>query len=155
MSFNAMNILAREGEDLAKPKILICAPTGKAASLIGKLFVVNFCITKHFINESYVGGTTLHKAFGLAFGDGPKKRNNQSEQVITVKEFVKYADKLEELKLIIIDEVSMMDCNLLYTIHNKMCSVMDKPTDVMFGGVSVVLVGDLLQVSGYFDLRNL
>ena len=32
---------------------------------------------------------------------------------------------------------------------------MDKPTDVMFGGVSVVLVGDLLQVSGYFDLRNL
>ena len=40
MSFNAMNILAREGEDLTKPKILICAPTGKAASLIGKFFVI-------------------------------------------------------------------------------------------------------------------
>ena len=31
---------------------------------------------------------------------------------------------------------------------------MDKPTDVMFGGVSVVLVGDLLQVSGNYYLRN-
>ena len=31
---------------------------------------------------------------------------------------------------------------------------MDKPTDVMFGGVSVVLVGDLLQVSGYYYLSN-
>ena len=150
----AEKILIKVEDDPLKPRVLLLAATGKAASLIGK-FVVNFCITKHFINESYVGGTTLHKAFGLAFGDGPKKKNNQSEQVITVKEFVKYADKLEELKLIIIDEVSMMDCNLLYTIHNKMCSVMDKSTDVMFGGVSVVLVGDLLQVSGYFDLRNL
>ena len=154
MSFNSMNILAREGEDLSKPKILICAPTGKAASLVGKCFVVNFVLQNTF-NKSYVGGTTLHKAFGLAFGGGPKKKNEQSEQVITVKEFVKYADKLEELKLIIIDEVSMMDSKLLYTIHNKMCSVMDKPTDVMFGGVSVVLVGDLLQVSGYYYLRNL
>ena len=40
----------------------------------------------------------------------------------------------------------MMDVKLLYKIHEKMCSVMDKPKDVMFGGVSVVLVGDLLQV---------
>ena len=40
MSFNAMNILAREGDDLTKPKILICAPTGKAASLVGKFLVV-------------------------------------------------------------------------------------------------------------------
>ena len=99
--------------------------------------------------------TFFHVLFKQICKNSKQKKNNQSEQVITVKEFVKYADKLEELKLIIIDEVSMMDCNLLYTIHNKMCSVMDKPTDVMFGGVSVVLVGDLLQVSGYFDLRNL
>ena len=92
----------------------------------------------------------MHKAFGLAFGDGPKKnKNEQSEQIISVKEFVKYADKLDELKLIIIDEVSMMDVKLLYKIHEKMCSVMDKPKDVLFGGVSVVLVGDLLQVRGY------
>ena len=89
----------------------------------------------------------MHKAFGLAFGGGRMKNNNdQSEQIISVKEYVKYADKLDELKLIIIDEVSMMDSKLLYKIHDKMCSVMDKPKDVLFGGVSVVLVGDLLQV---------
>ena len=82
----------------------------------------------------------------MAFGGGPRKKNEQSEQIISVKEFVKHADKLDELKLIIIDEVSMMDVKLLYKIHEKMCSVMDKPTDVMFGGISVVLVGDLLQV---------
>ena len=74
------------------------------------------------------------------------KKNEQSEQIISLKEFVKHADKLDELKLIIIDEVSMMDVKLLYKIHEKMCSVMDKPKDVLFGGVSVVLVGDLLQV---------
>ena len=81
----------------------------------------------------------------MAFGGG-RTKNDQSEQIISVKEYVKYADKLDELKLIIIDEVSMMDSKLLYKIHDKMCSVMDKPKDVLFGGVSVVLVGDLLQV---------
>ena len=97
----------------------------------------------------------MHKAFGLAFGDGPKKnKNEQSEQIISVKEFVKYADKLDELKLIIIDEVSMMDVKMLYKIHQKLCSVMDKPIDVIFGGVSVVLVGDLLQVGGYLVFNS-
>ena len=88
----------------------------------------------------------------MAFGGGKTKNiNDQSEQIISVKEFVKYADKLDELQLIIIDEVSMMDSKLLYKIHDKMCSVMDKPKDVMFGGISVVLVGDLLQVRHFFE----
>ena len=89
----------------------------------------------------------------MAFGGGPRK--NKSEEIITVKEFVKYADKLDELKLVIIDEVSMMDVSMLYQIHEKLCSVMDKPTDtVLFGGVSVVLVGDLLQVRHLFYIAN-
>ena len=92
----------------------------------------------------------------MAFGGGTNKnKNDQSEQIISVKEFVKYAEKLDELKLIIIDEVSMMDSKLLYKIHDKMCSVMDKPKDVLFGGVSVVLVGDLLQVNSLIILKIL
>ena len=38
ISYNARKILAKSGEDITKPKILICAPTGKAASLVGKFY---------------------------------------------------------------------------------------------------------------------
>ena len=69
-------------------------------------------------------------------------------------DYEKYADKLEELKLVIIDEVSMMDVQLLYQIHQKLCHIMDKPEDVLFGGVSVILFGDLLQVIYYYKTEK-
>ena len=51
---------------------------------------------------------------------------------------------LSKLKLLIIDEVSMVGCNMLLDIRERLNEILVQP-DVMFGNVSILAVGDLYQ----------
>ena len=51
---------------------------------------------------------------------------------------------LSELKIIIIDEVSLLSSDMLYRIHMRVCEIFQSKKP--FGGKIVFLVGDLLQV---------
>ena len=54
---------------------------------------------------------------------------------------------LGELDLLIIDEVSMVGANLLYRIHLRLSHIFQTDEEtVPFGGINVMLVGDLLQL---------
>ena len=53
---------------------------------------------------------------------------------------------LSELKLIIIDEISMVGADMLYRIHMRLTEIFETPVTVPFGGISIILVGDLLQL---------
>ena len=53
---------------------------------------------------------------------------------------------LSELKLIIIDEISLVGADMLYRIHMRLTKIFETPVTVPFGGINVVLVGDLLQL---------
>ena len=53
---------------------------------------------------------------------------------------------LAELKLIIIDEISMVGADMLYKIHMRLTEIFKTPVTVPFGGISIILVGDLLQL---------
>ena len=48
------------------------------------------------------------------------------------------------IKLIIIDEVSMVGADTLLTIHRRLCDIMSNSSP--FGGMSIICVGDLLQL---------
>ena len=48
--------------------------------------------------------------------------------------------------MLIIDEVSMVGANMLLEIHNRLQQIKAVLPDVMFGGVSVLAVGDLYQL---------
>ena len=53
--------------------------------------------------------------------------------------------RFEGCKVLIVDEVSMVGCCMLRDIHSRLCEIMqcqDKP----FGGMSVVLMGDFVQL---------
>ncbi|CAG2199319.1 unnamed protein product [Mytilus edulis] len=52
--------------------------------------------------------------------------------------------KLGYLSLLIIDEISMVGANPLYTIHRRLSEIMT--SDEPFGGISVIAVGDLSQL---------
>ena len=54
--------------------------------------------------------------------------------------------KLSKLKLLIIDEISMVGCNVLLDIHKILNEILVQPDDVMFGNVSILAVGDLYQL---------
>ena len=54
--------------------------------------------------------------------------------------------KLSRLILVIIDEVSMVGSNMLLEIHKRLQQIKGVPDDAVFGGVSILAVGDLYQL---------
>ena len=51
----------------------------------------------------------------------------------------------EYLKVVVIDEISLLGADTLFKIHLRLCEIF-KNEDLL-GGISVVLVGDLLQLA--------
>ena len=117
LAYHAEKILRQPGDHPDKPRVLLCAPTGKAASLIG--------------------GITLHKAFSLQFDN---KHHGLSD-----KQLAEFRSHFEELRLIIIDEMSLMDADKLYQILMRLREVLQN--EGLFGNIAIILVGDILQVS--------
>ena len=82
---------------------------------------------------------TLHAAFNLNF-------NGKEHEGLSDKQLAQFRTNLADLKLIIVDEMSMVDCNKLYKIHRRLCEIFQCSDDDLFANVGIVLVGDLLQV---------
>ena len=100
--------------------VLLTAPTGVAA------FNVN-CMT-------------LHSAFLLGRSKYSGFQPLSNDRVNTLRA------KLSKLVLLIIDEVSMVGANMLLEIHKRLQQIKAVLPHVMFGGVSILAVGDLYQL---------
>ena len=107
------------GQDLAKPSIVITASTGVAASRID--------------------GTTIHSAFTLPiYGIGiPRKK-------LTDKELHDFQQLYQYLKVLVIDEISMIGDKTLYDLDKYLRLI--KSNDTVYGGVSILTVGDFFQL---------
>ena len=63
------------------------------------------------------------------------------------KTLAELQENLSELKLIIIDEMSLVHADLFFKIDARLREIFRKQNPpVPFGGVSIVVVGDLLQI---------
>uniref|UniRef100_A0A8D8ZHS9 ATP-dependent DNA helicase n=1 Tax=Cacopsylla melanoneura TaxID=428564 RepID=A0A8D8ZHS9_9HEMI len=108
------------GGNKDKIVVLLCAPCGMAAFLIN--------------------GVTLHSAFALPvnkFG-GRQMPQLNADIANTIRE------KLFHIKLLIIDEISMVSSIMLDRIDCRLRQIKGK--DEPFGSVSVIAVGDLYQL---------
>lgn len=111
------------------PEVLLVAPTGKAAHNIG--------------------GVTAHHAFNLKFG-----ANNSSEGFTppAAEKLNSMRTKLADLKVVIIDEISMMGTSTLQKIHSTLNVVYkNNNPDRIFGGRSVIVLGDFNQLQPVKD----
>ena len=99
---------------------LLTAPTGVAA------FNIN--------------GMTLHSALFLGSSKYGGFQALSHDRLNTLR------SKLSKLMLVIIDEVSMVGCNMLLQIHKRLQQIKGVLPDVTFGGVSILAVGDLYQL---------
>jgi len=102
------------------------------------------------------GGVTMHSFFQLPFspflpqmswGFGTEERNHTDKSTL-IKNIRFNKDKIEllqELELLIIDEVSMLRCDMLDAI-DTILRHFRKKVRVPFGGVQVLYIGDLLQL---------
>ena len=110
-------IFRKPGDNPEMPYILKCAPTGSAAANIE--------------------GQTLHSVFSFNFGN----------------EFLTLSDKardekrnsFQNLKLLIIDEISMVSADMLYKIDLRLKEIKENMSS-QFGGIGVLCFGDLMQL---------
>ena len=112
------------GSNPEKVKILLTAPTGRAAFSIG--------------------GLTLHGAFQLPISQcGYDLLPLSSNSCNTLRY------KLSELKLIIIDEISMVGAKTLSQVDARLRQIFK--SHQIFGGVNVLVLGDLRQLRPVCD----
>lgn len=102
------------------PSVLLLAPTGVAA-----------------IN---IHGTTINTALGI-----PKEASTTSKP-LTDQNRSQMRIILSELKLIIIDEISMVGNTTLLNIHQRLKEIFNTPTSQLFAGISIIAVGDMYQL---------
>ena len=84
-----------------------------------------------------IKGMTLHTLFHLNFGNQLFKLSDKMKD--------KTRDQLGSLRLVIIDEYSMLSADMLYQINLRLQEITMRPDD-LFGGVSVILLGNMLQL---------
>ncbi|MCG8077008.1 MAG: AAA family ATPase, partial [Candidatus Thiodiazotropha taylori] len=111
----------REGENPDETRILLCAYMGFAAYNIN--------------------GKTIASAF--------HKKMFQSNQVMTADELNTFRIKYRHLKVVIIDEISMVGTRTLDFIDTRLQQLTG--TRINFGGLSVIAVGDLYQLKPVGD----
>lgn len=113
----------RPGQNPDNCQVLVCAPTGKAAY--------------------NVGGLTAHSAFNIPADQGFKFKPLDMQQLCT------YQTKYRYLKVIFIDEISMVGKRMLNFINLRLQEITGSTKP--FGGVSVIAFGDLFQLKPVMD----
>ena len=108
--------LRKPGDNPDQPKMMIMAFTGIAASQIG--------------------GSTVHSALGLKFGSEYLPMGDEQKS--------RLRKMYQHLKVVIIDELSMISSDNLYAIHKRLQEI--KGNEDPFGDVAIVIFGDLLQL---------
>lgn len=86
--------------------------------------------------------TTMHSFFFNEF-DGIDEGYQNPDEYTSVRNEA-FFDKIENVDMLIIDEVSMVRSDTMEMIH-KICSVA-RGNNAPFGGIKVVLIGDLFQL---------
>ena len=111
------------GEDFHKITVLLLAPTGKAAFNIR--------------------GNTIHNALHIL------PNQSLSWKPMSMEKLNTYRCKYENVKVVIIDEISMVGNKLFHYIHKRLQEITTRP--LPFGGISVIAVGDLFQLRPVMD----
>ncbi|KAI8513472.1 hypothetical protein Bbelb_101110 [Branchiostoma belcheri] len=117
--YEATRLLQQTQENPDSVSVLLAAPTGTAAFNIG--------------------GSTIHHAFHLMC----KSKDFQDLSESTVNAM---RAQYESLKIVIVDEVSMVDKPLMKFIHLRLRQLRQGRPNALFGNVSILAVGDMYQV---------
>ncbi|XP_057290232.1 uncharacterized protein LOC130612916 [Hydractinia symbiolongicarpus] len=114
--------LSYRAGNLEKNKILILAPTGVAA-----------------IN---VEGNTIHSALGIPVDRSFTKNISK----LSDKKRCMLRNRLSELSIIVIDEISTVSNKLFLHIHQQLTEIFGCSDDIPFAGISVIACGDFYQL---------
>lgn len=97
-----------------------------------------------------LGGKTLHSYLGIGLA-----KESAEELYLNIRKFKHITDRLRNCEVLIIDEISMLDADLLDKISEYL-QIMRR-SNKPFGGIQVVLTGDFCQlepVSGDYCFKS-
>ena len=114
-------------------RVQVIAPTGAAAS-------------------QFVGGKTIHNFLKLTVSKKKKKEKEHEDfQELGPDQAQTLERDLKDVRLIIIDEKSMMGKNRLEQIDSRLKQARPQHKDKPFGGISLLIGGDFKQLPPVFD----
>jgi hypothetical protein len=87
-----------------------------------------------------INGNTIHSAFLLSV-DAKASSSLSSEKLAALRA------KYSKLKVVIIDEVSMVGANLLVCIHERLSAIAGLTPSVPFANISILAFGDFQQLA--------
>ena len=120
------------------------AGTGKSFTLKAIMRLLEYLDNKYValaptgVSAEVIGGVTMHRCFGWS-----KKYNNYCH--LTNYNLNELKRKLNGLQTVIIDEIGRVSAEQLEGINQNLQKLLGNDTN--FGGLNVILVGDILQCS--------
>ena len=96
----------------------------------------------------YEGAKTIHSFFWRAFDD--LDEGYQDPGNVTEAKVASMRPMLQAVSMLVFDEVSMIRSDTFEMIH-RICCVAMRETDLPFGGIPAVVVGDLFQLPPVVD----
>lgn len=91
-----------------------------------------------------IEGMTIHSFMGFGTGQG-----DLMYLMKKIKKNVEATFRIKTADVLVIDEISMLSAELFEKM-DKICKIIRK-SDLLFGGIQLVLTGDLLQLCPIFD----
>ena len=107
---------------------------------------IRVCAFTNSAAYQFIGGKTAHRLFRLDVERGPKGTRCRSQAPLEGKRLQDFQEDFAETRAIIIDEKSMIGCFDLWRIDQRLRQARPSHADQMFGGMVVLLCGDLSQL---------
>ena len=123
-----------------KPEaVAVTASTGMAASNVGGTQPYSYWMFTQ-ANSVLLVGTTIH-----AWGAITPGLHDIDKLISYIKTCRPAHQRWKNTKVLVIDEVSMVDCRHMYKICAQMCKAMSN-SEQPFGGINIICAGDFAQL---------
>ena len=138
------NELTRSGFECKPLRMIVCGSAGT-----GKSYLIN-CIKEMLGSECIlaaptdvaafnIGGQTLHSLLRIPF----QKTSFSDVQGPSLRDL---QERFEDVRYLIIDEMSMVGRHQLSLIHRRLCQALPQGACESFGGISLIFFGDMGQL---------
>ena len=112
---------------------------------------VKVCAFTNSAARAFIGGKTVHKLMRLDVERGVRGTWHRHQTELGGPRLLDMQEDFRTTRCVIIDEKSMVGCFMLWCMDQRLRQARPHHSDQMFGGLVVILVGDLSQLPPVTD----